>query len=94
MEGDGTEAEGTEEDGEALGFVHGAGEDDGRVAGEGVAGEKVHEVEVFVFVREEEVVLQEGVYGLVFVRGDADAERVLQAGALQGFYFAGHGGGE
>ena len=35
MQGDGAETEGAEEDGEALGFVDGAGEDYGGVAGEG-----------------------------------------------------------
>ena len=89
---DGAEAEGAEEDGDALGFVDGAGEDDGGLAGEFV--EQVDEIEVLVLLREEHVRLEEGGDGLVFVRGDGDAEGVLERGALQGFDFGGHGRGE
>lgn len=70
-----------------MGLVHGAGEDDGGVAGEIGGGEEVHEIEVFGFVREEEVVLEEGVDGLIFVGGDGDAEGVLEGGSLQRFHF-------
>jgi len=92
VERDGAEAEGAEEDGETLGFVDGAGEDDGGLAGELV--EEVDEVDVLVLVGEEEVGLEEGGDGVVFVRGDGDAERVGEGGALQGFDFRRHGGGE
>ena len=81
VEGDGAEAEGAQEDGEALGFVDGAGEDDGGLAG--VVVEEGDEVEVFVFVREEEVGLEEGGHGLVFVCGDGDAEGVGEGSALE-----------
>lgn len=53
VEGDGAEAEGAKEEGHALGFVDGAGEDDGGLTGEFV--EDVDEVEVFEFVGDEEV---------------------------------------
>ena len=92
MQRDGAEAEGAEEDGEALGFVDGAGEDDGGLAGEFV--EEVDEVDVLVLVGEEEVGLEEGGDGLVFVCGDGDAERAGERGALEGFDFRRHGCGE
>ena len=47
-----------------------------------------------MFVRDEEVVLVEGGNGLVFVRGDGDTDGGGEGGALQGFDFGGHGGGE
>lgn len=61
------------------------------MAGEFV--DEVDEVGVFVLVRAEDVVLQEGLDGLVF-GGDAHAEGVGEGGALQLFDFGGHGGGE
>ena len=93
MERDGAEAEGAEEDGEALGFVDGAGEDDAGLACEGGA-EQVGEVVVLELMRDEEVVLQEGADGLVFICGDGDAGWVAQGGALEGFDFRGHCCGE
>lgn len=92
VEGDGGEAEGAEEDGEALRLVDGAGEDDGGVAG--VLVEEVDEVEVLVLVGEEGVGLEEGGDGVVFPRGDGDAQRVGERGALQRLDLGRHGGGE
>lgn len=65
MERDSAESQGSEEDCDPLGLVYGSGEDDGGLAGE--FGEEVDEVGVFVFVGDEEVGLEEGGDGLVFV---------------------------
>ena len=73
-------------------FVYGAGKDDGRLAGELV--EKIDEVEVLVFVGEEEIGLEEGGDCLVFVCRYGNAEGVGEGGALKGFHFGGHGCGE
>ncbi len=92
VQGDGAEAEGAQEDGQALGFVHSAGEDDGGLAGGFV--EEVDEVDVLVLVGDEEVGLEQGGYGLVFVGRDGDPQRVRERGALEGFDFGRHRGGE
>ena len=92
MERDGAETKRAEEDGDALGFVHGAGEDDGSMAE--VLVDEMHEVDVFVLVGDEDVLLDEGEDGLVRVGGDADAEGVVERGSLEGFHFGGHGGAE
>ena len=68
MQGNSAETEGAKENGDALGFVDGAGEDNGGLAGEFV--EQVDEIEVLVFVGEEEVILEQVCDGLVFVCGD------------------------
>lgn len=68
-----------------MGFVDGPREHDGGLAG--VFVEEVDEVDVFVFVRDEKVTLEQGGDGLVFVAGDGDAERVGEGGALEGFDF-------
>ena len=91
MQGDGGEAERAGEDGEALGLVHGAAEDYG--LGARVLVQEVDEVEIFVLLGEEEIVLEEGGDGLV-LGGDGDANGVSEGGALEGFDFGGHGCGE
>lgn len=90
MERDGAESESPEQDGYSLGLVDGAGEDD-----DGFRGEFVDEpgyVDVFVFVGDEAVALEEGGDGLVFVCADGDAEGVGKGGSLEAFDFRGHCG--
>lgn len=89
---DSAEAEGTQEDGEALRLVHSAGEDDGGLAGKVV--EEIDEVSVLVGVGDEEIALEEGGDGLVLVGADLDAQRVAEGGALETLDFGGHGGRE
>ena len=92
MQGDGAEPEGAEEDGEPLSFVDGPGEDDGGLAGELV--EKVYKVKILIFVGKEQVGLEQGRYGLVFVGRYGDAGRVRQRCSLECFDFGCHGCGE
>jgi len=57
MECEGTKTQGAQQNGEALGFIDSAGEDDNRLAGFFV--DCVDEVHVFVHVGDEEVLLFE-----------------------------------
>ncbi len=73
-----------------LGFVDCAGEDD-----HGFGGEFVDEpcyVDIFVFVRDEAVALEEGGDGLVFVCADGDAKGVGEGRSLETLDFRGHCG--
>lgn len=56
--------------------------------------EEVDEVDVFVFVRDEDVALLEVLDGLVGGAGDADADGVVQGGAGEVVEFGVHCGGE
>jgi len=80
VQGDRAEAQRAEQDGDALGFVYGPGEDDYGMT-DGVV-EEVDEVDVFVLVGDEEEALQERRDDLMFAGGDADSHGVVEGSSL------------
>ena len=87
MKRDSAVPEGAEQYGYPLGFVDSAGEDD-----DGLGGELVDEpgdVDVFVFVGDEAVALEQGGDGLVFCT-DGNTQRIGQGRSLEAFDFRGH----
>ena len=77
---------------QTLCLMHCAREQNTAFPREGV--EEVDEVDVFVFVRDEDVALLEVLDGLVGGAGDADADGVVQGGAGEVVEFGVHCGGE
>lgn len=88
MKRDGAVPESAKQYSHPLGFVDGAGEDDHGFGSEFV--DEPGHVDVFVFVGDEAVALEEGGDGLVFVCTDGDAEGVGKGSSLEALDFRGH----
>ena len=81
MKRNSSEAKGAKEEGNTLGLVNGAGEDNRRLTDKLI--EQVYQVDIFVFMRAKEEVLLEGRDSLIFAGRDGYSERVGKGGALE-----------